>query len=378
MATPPITANALSPAPPKGPSPARPFKGLTKELSNLLKLDERPITPPPNGSEKEVSPKKWLSPGASAKSYLPGQPRIRLDPSGAADPNQAELLNYLNKSLLTKELDGILPFMKYVFVQTPSYRHIMPLHHQKAHARDVVVNELPGLHLVWYYDRIFIKPIPAYFYSQAFWDFLGETAPEAYKAAVGFMRSYYYLIQYEIDFEQACKESLIPKKPDDKHPTYEEYCEFIAPFKDVDDEFVCRRYHYGELRLTRINKAATLAKGHLAYFHIYPQWGSVLTHILAPVITVFAVSSVVLNSMQVALQAQQTDTTDSNNAWIAFQGASIWFPVVVICLIAAILGLGILGLIVMGVKDLIWAKTVRQKKKNGDREAGEKSHGLIW
>lgn len=148
----------------------------------------------------------------------------------------------------------------------------MALHHQEAHARKVFVNEHPGLHLVWYYERIFIKPIPAYFYSSEFWKYLKEADAEVYRAALGFMRSYYFLIQHEIDFNQACECGLIPKKPGEGgvHPTYEEFCRFIDPFRHVTDSEVNRRFHYGELRLTRINRASIFT-GRLAYFHIYPQ-----------------------------------------------------------------------------------------------------------
>ncbi|CAI4212367.1 unnamed protein product [Parascedosporium putredinis] len=141
----------------------------------------------------------------------------------------------------------------------------MPLHHQQAHARNIIVDEAAGLHLVWHYDRIFIKPIPAYFYSSQFWTYLQGLSPapnpadnrkfnDPYAAAIGFMRSYYFLIQFE-------------------HPTYAEFCRFIEQFNDISDADTCRRYHYGELRLTRINRTSLFRKGRLAYFHIYPQWG---------------------------------------------------------------------------------------------------------
>jgi hypothetical protein len=262
-------------------------------------------------------------------------------------------------------------------VQTPSYRHIMPLHHQQAHAREVMVDEHPGLHLVWYYERIFVKPIPAYFYSPAFWEYLKDADPRVHQAAVGFMRSYCFLVQYEIDFDKACDMKLIPKKPNRQHPTYEEFCNFIAPFRTVKDAFVCRRYHYGELRLTRINKTA-MFKGKLAYFHIYPQWGSFLAHSLAPVITVFAVCSVVLNSMQVTLAAKQLTPDSIDDGWMHFVNVSLYFPVTVICLIALLIGIAVLGIFTMGMKDLIWAKTVRYRKRRGDANAGQKSHGIIW
>jgi hypothetical protein len=267
--------------------------------------------------------------------------------------------------------------MKYIFVQTPSHRHIMPLHHQKSHGREVVVNEHPGLHLLWYYDQIFIKPIPAYFYTSAFWDVIKQEQPEVHEAAVGFMRSYYHLIQYGIDYELACEKKLVPKKPDGHHPSYEEFCDFIAPFRDVGDAHVSRRFHYGELRLSRLNKTAMLFCGHLAYFHIHPQWGSYLSHMLAPIITTFVVITVVLTSMQVTLQAV-SDPDRVDHRWDAFARVASWFSVAVICFIAAVIFIAVSGIAVMGVKDFIWSKKVRRRKKAGDPTAGEKSHGMIW
>ncbi|KAJ9161068.1 hypothetical protein NKR19_g2624 [Coniochaeta hoffmannii] len=368
------TALASGRTPPTQPQNAAdtPFRGLGKELSSLLKVHAVPVT--------GKAPRKLLLADDSNKPYLPGQPRIRLPtgaPAATAVQTQQELQMYLERSHLTTELDEILPYMKYIFVQTPSHRHIMPLHHQKAHGRDVVVNEHPGLHLLWYYDRIFIKPIPAYFFTSAFWDVTEQEQRNVHKAAVGFLRSYYYLIQYEIDFDLACEKKLVPKKPDGNHPSYEEFCDFIANFRDAGDTHVSRRFHYGELRLSRLNKTAMLFRGHLAYFHIHPQWGSYLSHVLAPIITVFVVISVVLNSMQVTLQAVAGPDGVAHH-WHAFVSVAAYFPVVVICLIAVVISAAIGGIVIMGVKDLVWSKRVRHRKAQGDVTAGEKSHGMVW
>lgn len=267
-------------------------------------------------------------------------------------------------------------------VQTPSYRHIMPLHHQRAHLREVVINENPGLHLVWYYDKIFVKPIPAYFYSKAFWTYIEYADPDVYQAVVGFMRSYNFLIQYEVDFAEACRLRLIPDKPGGVPPTYEEFCQLVEPFTQADDHHVNRRFHYGELRLTRINRAALLFKRHLAYFHMHPQWGSVMSRILAPVVTVFAIFSVALNSMQVALQALDMTEGGDGARWRGLVAASLWFPVVLLVLIALSFLLFVLGLVGMGGKDFIHSQKVRRKKKEGGGDGpymvGERSHGMVW
>ncbi|KAL8367881.1 hypothetical protein RB599_003680 [Gaeumannomyces hyphopodioides] len=46
--------------------------------------------------------------------------------------------------------------------------NISPLHRQLVKRRTIVVTEDPKLHLVWIYDRIFIKPFPRYIGSYAF------------------------------------------------------------------------------------------------------------------------------------------------------------------------------------------------------------------
>ncbi|KXX73621.1 hypothetical protein MMYC01_210140 [Madurella mycetomatis] len=317
----------------------------------------------------------------SHKSYLPGQPRIRLNNCTPTTGEKDHLLKYLDDQHNTRELDGLLPLMRYILVQTPSYRHIMALHHQKSRNREIVVDEHPGLHLLWYYEVIFVKPIPAYFYSNAFWEYIRNADEEIYKACLGFVRSYYFLIQFEIDFLEACKLNLIPKKEGDVSPTYEEWCEFIEPFAHVGDEHVNRRYHYGELRMTRINRAA-IFKGSLAYFHIYPQWGSYLAHILAPLITMFAVCSVVLNSMQVSLAAMEVGSEIGlavpAGPWPRLLDASLWFPVVVMVAIAIVLAVAICGMAYMGVKDLVRGNNVRRKKKIRSAKPEEKPYGMIW
>ena len=47
----------------------------------------------------------------------------------------------------------------------------------------MIVTEHPGLHLVWYYDTIFLKPIPPYLLSRAFWEYIQEADKEVWKAA---------------------------------------------------------------------------------------------------------------------------------------------------------------------------------------------------
>ncbi len=353
-----------------------PFAGLEAGLEFNKDLKIVPVTIDAQSGKSET--RKMLKAVDDKRNFLPGQPRVRLDDDPKDD--QGPLFAYLNESHNTDKLDGLLPYMRYIFVQTPSFEHILPLHHQGAHAREIKVTENPGLHLVWHYELIFIKPVPAYFYSPAFWEYLKNADKEdmaLHKACVGFMRSYYVLIKYKIDFDEACKLRLIPEKSNGKLPTYEEWCKFIAPFARVGDKHVNDRYRYGELRLTRINRTARIFGFKLAYHHIYPQWGSFLEHTLAPIIAVFAICTVVLNSMQVTLSAIPMLQTAPDGLWPKFVDAAIWFPVVVIASIAALLMLTLLGLGIVGLRDVIRASHVRKQKDQGLPNVGIRSHGMI-
>ena len=54
-------------------------------------------------------------------------------------------------------------------MSTQSSSNISALHRQKVKGRAIVVTEDPRLHLVWIYDRVFVKPLPRYLLSHLFW-----------------------------------------------------------------------------------------------------------------------------------------------------------------------------------------------------------------
>ena len=139
---------------------------------------------------------------------FPARPCIRL-------ANSVALQEYLAADLLVPQLDRLAPKLWLVSsvyahlgnsfgdtdikVATPRSSHISALHHQAVRGRKVVLTEFPHLHLVWYYDRVFIKPLPGYLLSHAFWQFLQAQDPSLYLAALGFMRTYSYLVRSKTD-----------------------------------------------------------------------------------------------------------------------------------------------------------------------------------
>jgi hypothetical protein len=326
---------------------------------------------------RETQAIKMLKAVDSQKNYLPGQPRIRLDePWDGKDT----VLAYLAESHSTRKLDELLPFHR-LYPWHPG-GNIMPLHHQASHQREIKVTECPGLHLVWYHELIYIKPIPAYFYSPAFWEYL-ENADEGnkslYKACVGFMRSYYLLIKYEIDFEEACKLRLIPKKDNGDMPTYAEWCRFILPFSRVGNEHVSFRYRFGELRLTRLNRVVFMTSLWARnYFTVYTQFD--LHRNLGPIITILVVPSIILAAMQVVLAAVPLRQTLQDGPWLGFVNTSIWFPVFLMACIAYVLCSLIIGFTGVYLNALPFMRSNEKRKEMEaqltDPQAG--SRPTLW
>ncbi|KAH8587266.1 hypothetical protein B0O99DRAFT_642180 [Bisporella sp. PMI_857] len=285
---------------------------------------------------------------------LPGQARTSLD--------NDTLKKYLNEALLAPNLDKMAPYFWLAF--TPDHAHISPLHLQAARGRSVIVAENVGLHLVWYYDRIFIKPLPAYLLSSAFWEYIEKTDIEIWQAAAGFMRTYAYLIKYEIDFRkaQSTELGLIPTDDGENPITYERYAQFIAPFAELDNDRVRPRYHYGEMRLTRLNWFARFLLGRWTYHRIHAQWNEYLGRFLAPFLTTFLLLSTALSAMQVELAVQSAPQGSGN--WDAFSQMCRWVSIIILVLILVVSTLFILLVLFMFIHEQTFAQKVLRDKRS--------------
>lgn len=139
----------------------------------------------------------------------------------------------LELELLTPDLDTMSPYMW--MMATQSSANINALHRQIVKGRKILITEDPQLRLIWLQDRIYIKPLPKCLLSHAFWsDVLLSPSPEngprqsdLVRAALGLLRSYYYLIRHESDLHIAQREELrlVPKEV-----TWEQISGFLADF----------------------------------------------------------------------------------------------------------------------------------------------------
>ncbi|RDW56495.1 hypothetical protein BP5796_13136 [Coleophoma crateriformis] len=249
-------------------------------------------------------------------SYVPGEPRVKLA--------SADVQAFLARELHTPLLDNL--YRRLWLVGRRDGGNIDSLHRQKNKGRHIVPTEDPKLHPVWHHDKIYIKPIPRCLLNRTFWtDYLcrsstNQTTPPSklsslaeeeerwgvaqqsdYTVATGFLRSYAYLVSHYSDFQIARETHLLPDDID-----WIKWSMFIAHFGTMEDRQVARRYHYGQLRLSRLNWAVRIFQPQgksTSWFYEIPYWNtySYLQRAIAPLAFAFASISIVLSSMQVIL-----------------------------------------------------------------------------
>ena len=223
--------------------------------------------------------------------------------------------------------------------------------------------ENPQLHLVWFYDQIFVKPIPRYLLSYAFWQYLSTQSDVLQQSVVGFVRTYSHLIRYESDFRIATREcyGLIPDKDGEEPITWESFATFIGWFDKVADIGVNPRYHYGELRLTRLNFITRLFLGKLTFHHMHAQWGPFLGQLFTPLLSLFAILSITLSAMQVGLASEPV--VGGSTASTALPKVSHVMSILVLILAASLVVCLSCLIIFMFSHDIWFARLVMKENK---------------
>jgi hypothetical protein len=91
------------------------------------------------------------------------------------------------------------------------------------------------------------------------------------------------------------------------HPmhSWPEFCRFIANFGRIEDLEVSPRYHYGELRLSRLNFYAPFLSGKFNFQKPHGQYSDYFARFYRPILFVFTMVSTVLSLMQVELAVEQ-------------------------------------------------------------------------
>lgn len=293
---------------------------------------------------------------------LPGYPQIPLD-------DTTELWDFIQKDICTPTLEALSPRLWWMSKQSSA--HIWPLHYQAIKLRNIVISENPELHLVWYYDRIFIKPLPKYLLSLDFWDSYLKAQPpllgpehEIIKcSALGLLRSYRYLVQYESDFFIAQEKHLIPSTA-----TWESFSLFLLDLRWIDDKDVTSRYTFGEIRLSRLNFYIKFFLWRSTFHKIDGQYGAYFARFYGPFFFVFGILSVLLSALQLEMAVESV----TSNIWHRFWSFSRWTSIIV-TIIIALISFSLLILLVIKIS-AEWYFAFRDRQRR--RKAGVMSAQL--
>jgi hypothetical protein len=296
---------------------------------------------------------------AQPNTFLPGHPCLMLN-------DLPRISQFLDDEFWSKDLEAFAPHLW--VMSTYSSSNINPLHRQRVKGREIIITEEPRLHLVWFHDRVYIKPLPKYLLSYRFWEMflvnqptsLGSRRDAIRKAALGYLRTYRYLVQHESDFHIAKQDHLclIPHDVD-----WVAFCRFISALDHIKDANVSGRYSYGELRLSRLNFYAPFFLRKFHFEQIHGQYGDYFARLYGPILFIFAIVSTILSSMQVGLAVDQVATTHWLALWPVFRSFSA-----VILIGAALLSLFFIILwLWLFLNEWVYAIRVRRQKKRGQK-----------
>ncbi|KAF2736789.1 hypothetical protein EJ04DRAFT_510892 [Polyplosphaeria fusca] len=199
---------------------------------------------------------------------------------------------------------------------TPSIR---PLSEHLTLERRIKITEDPTMHLVWTDNLLFLKPLPAYLCSHAFWQHLldpanheisAEVRDEVRAAALGFLRTYARLVQRRSDFQLAVRLDLLASFPS---LSFESFILFIQAFDDIPDAAVGLRWRFGELSLEALNFYSLLWLKTWHRNRYESRYGAYFQRFFPVVLFMFALFSVILSAMQVILAARQPELWGTDN-----------------------------------------------------------------
>lgn len=206
-----------------------------------------------------------------------------------------------------------------------------PLNYHRSRFRSIIPCEQTSLHIVWAPGYIFLKPLPSYLLDEYFWDDHLVQDEELYQLALGFLRSYVALIQYPSDLTIARSAGLVPDEL--------QWDDWVATVSAVlkTTPTVNRRYNYGELRLSRLNKICW-ARGEPRGYHFpYQTYGEMFKAHIAPIAGATVYVALALTAMQVGLATRQLgDSAAFHRASYGFTVFAIVAPVGLVGIVAGL------------------------------------------
>lgn len=245
-----------------------------------------------------------------------------------------------------------------------------PLHRYKMYGYEVLGTQQMDLHLLRFSNKILVKPLPEYLLSTVFWQehLCGDSDEELWKSATGWLLSYVWLITCPLDLKLAHDNGLLPAPI-----TWTWWKAFVTDFLSNVDiktlDQVNKRYHFGDLRLSRINSIyrtrfffTHFVRG---YLYGYNRYVVFFERNFSWILILFVFLSLVLSAMQVG-----TALDDLSGSRAFLKGS---YGAVVLSMVSVVVVLGIVGILFIGIFFFNMVSAVRhvedeQKKRKKLRE----------
>ncbi|KAJ5455903.1 uncharacterized protein N7458_004167 [Penicillium daleae] len=249
-----------------------------------------------------------------------------------------------------------------------------PIHRQKMMGFDIILTEQADLHLLKFSNKIFVKPLPNYMLDFLFWETYLCKSEDLHKSACGILLSYVWLICSPLDLKLAHKLDLLPSEI-----TWLWWKSFVAEFILHNDpntlDKVNKRYHFGELRLGRINSIYRIRfffthfiRG---YLYGYNRYVVFFQRNFAWILIVLVYFSLVLTAMQVGATIPPLNTNT------AFLQASYGFSVFSIITVAAIVGsLGVMFVTIFLINMFLAIRQEQKQRRDRELLAQKKEKGI--
>lgn len=242
------------------------------------------------------------------------------------------------------------------------------LHSYKTMGLDIKYTQQMDLHLLKTRSYLLLKPLPGWIFSYEFWLDLICQDKDLHESACGFLMSYVWLLNTPIDLKLAHDLALLPERI-----TWGWWRDLVQQFLNRVDintrHQVNERYHFGDLRLDRIN---LIYRTRFITTHLMRGYSDhaddSVTFFQRSDIWIVIGFVVILSAMQVGTNLQGLEDNR------AFQRASYVFVVFSLVSIAALLAMGGFVYLMLSLYNLwaafrksmieqkVWHKIAQQKR----------------
>ncbi|WEW56740.1 hypothetical protein PRK78_002191 [Emydomyces testavorans] len=288
-------------------------------------MEQQRLQPP-------FSPEAASSVPSLTSNVLHTLPTISRTPTHDAFLTETDIDTYLHRDLDLSRLNRI---HKYLWMAGRPM-NARPLHRQRMMGRDILPTEQSDLHLLKFSSRLLVKPLPAYLLNYNFWTEHLCDSKALHESACGLLVSYIWLICSPLDMKIAHENNLLPSDLD--WAWWKSFVDDVFNHININAlDAVNKRYHFGELRLGRINSIYRIRFffSHFirGYLYGYNRYHVFFERNFGWILVIFVYFSLVLSAMQVATGVPGLKDN------LEFLNASYGFVVFSIVLVAFFLGL---------------------------------------